>query len=108
MFPRFLDAYGRATRLATPGRWRDAAFGEGLVERLVRRSDADVVYVSLLNRPRFAWLGLRVTGLLSFRRSEIETVTGTVDNFALMAGPLHVRFGREAVRILIDGKPPNG
>lgn len=105
MFPKFLDAYGRATRLAIPGRWRESDLGEGLVERLVHRGKDDLVYVSLLNRPRFTWLGFRVTGVLSFPKSEITTVTGTVDNFAVLAGGLHIRFGREAVRILVEGKP---
>ena len=105
MFPKFLDAYGRATRLATRGRWRKSDLGEDLVERLVHRSEDDLVYVSLLNRQRFPWLGFRVTGVLSFPRSEIATITGSVDNFALLAGGLHIRFGREAVRILVEGTP---
>lgn len=39
MFPKFLDAYGRATRLATRGRWRKSDLGEDLVERLVHRDE---------------------------------------------------------------------
>ncbi len=103
MFPTFLDAYGRATRLATRGRWRKSDLDEDIVEQLVHRGEEDLVYVSLLNRPRFAWFGFRVTGVLSFPKSEIKTITGTVDNFALLARGLHIRFGREAVRVLVEG-----
>lgn len=102
MFPKFLDAYGRATRLATIGRWKEADIGEELVERVVHHTAKDLVYVSLLNRPRFSWLGFRVVSLLSFPKSEIVTVTGTVDNFALLARSFHIRFGRDAVRVLLQ------
>jgi hypothetical protein len=102
MFPRFLDAYERSTRVATVGHWKEAEIGEELVERLVHGTTEDLVYVSLLNRPRFSWLGFRVVGVLSFPRSEILTVTGTVDNFAVIARSFHIRFGRTAVRILLQ------
>jgi hypothetical protein len=114
MFPKFLDAYGRVTRFATIGHWGKTYLGEvlgeleNLVERLVHHGEEDFLYVSLLNRPRFRWLGFRVTGVLSFPRSEITTVTGTVDNFALLARSFHIRFGRDAVRLLGGGiRQPN-
>lgn len=103
MFPEFLDAYARATRLATIGRWKEHDMADELTERLAHHGNKDLIYVSLLNRPRFWWFGLRVIGVLSFPRSQIVTVTGSVDNFALLGESFHIRFGSEAVRVLVHG-----
>lgn len=102
LFPRYLDAYGRATRLATFGRYL-AESVDGLIGTVIHSRAGQVYYVSLLDRRPFRWMGYKVTGEISFPASTIQRLNGSVDNFFLTIIDSSIFFGRDCVRIVLAG-----
>jgi hypothetical protein len=100
LFPCYLDAYGRATRLATFGRYL-AESVNGLVGTVIHARADEVYYVSLLDRRRFRWMGYKVTGEISFPATSIQRLNGSVDNFFLTTVGSSIFFGRECIRIVL-------
>jgi hypothetical protein len=100
LFPYYLDAYGRATRLATFGRYL-AESTDGLLGKVIHAGGEEVYYVSLLDRRRFRWMGYKVTGEISIPATSIQRLNGSVDNFFLTTMDSSIFFGRECVRIVL-------
>jgi hypothetical protein len=100
LFPCYLDAYGRATRLATFGRYL-AESADGLLGKVIHAGAEEVYYVSLLDRRRFRWMGYKVTGEISFPATSIQRLNGSVDNFFLATADSNIFFGREYVRVVL-------
>ena len=97
MFPIFLDAYGRITRLAIAGRWSSVSALDEVSADLLE-SGPGRFYVSLLRGSGVPWR-YRPFATLSIPEAAVHRLVGTCDDFLLMTTVMNIRFGRRAIRL---------
>jgi hypothetical protein len=99
LFPTFLDAYGRATRNATFGKWGGDPLLDDAVEGMIQAQTEKIYYVTLLSRVWYLPMRFQATGRISFPAASIENLAGEVCNFVVMTDAFSIRFGRNFIRL---------
>jgi hypothetical protein len=102
LFRVYIDAYGRFTRNAILGRWRDADLADdlGVTLRQMASSREEEFVVTLI---RHSWLRRRfaAVGEISFPVDSIHSIAGTPTNFVLATDTVNLKFMPEFVRITV-------
>ena len=99
LFRVYIDAYGRFTRNAILGRWRDADPVEdlGVTLRQMATGNRDDVVVTLI---RHSWFrrSFESIGEISFPADSVQSIAGTPTNFVLVTDTMNLKFGPKFVR----------
>ena len=103
-FPKFLDAYGRATKLATIGSYNGDELLDDAAENILFDANEEIYYITLFNKSIFPRKIPRVNGRISFYTKTIEKIAGRVSNFVLMTKHFNIRFGEKIIRISLHAK----
>lgn len=102
LFRVYIDAYGRFTRNAILGRWRDVDPVEdlGVTLRQMATGNRDEVVVTLI---RHSWLRRRFAaiGEISFPVDSVQSIAGTPTNFVLVTDTINLKFGPTFVRATV-------
>jgi hypothetical protein len=101
LFKVYMEAYGRFTRNAIPGRWRDADVAEDLGVTLRQAVNSrDEFVVTLI---RYSWLRRAFTaiGEISFPVDSVQSIAGTPTNFVLVTDAAAVKFTPKFVRVSV-------
>jgi hypothetical protein len=102
LFRVYIDAYGRFTRNAILGRWRDADFAEdlGVTLRQMATGNRDEFVVTLI---RHSWLrrSFAAIGEISFPVDSVQSIAGTPTNFVLVTDTINLKFGPHFVRATV-------
>ncbi len=106
-FPHMLDAYGRATHLATFGVWSQETILDELVEGVIHANAEEVFHISLLSRVWWNPRGYRIKGKISFPAETIRRLVGEVSNFVLMTDAFDIHFRRDFIRVSVHGRSPS-
>lgn len=101
LFRLYIDAYGRFTRNAIPGRWRDPDVAEDFgvtLRQVVEKRDEFVVTLI-----RYSWLrrNFTATGEISFPVESVQSIAGTPTNFVLMTDTANLKFMPRFVRVTV-------
>jgi hypothetical protein len=102
LFRLYIDAYGRFTRNAIPGRWRDPDVAEDLGVTLRQGVEKhDEFVVTLI---RYSWLRrtFAATGEISFPVHSVQSIAGTPTNFVLMTDLANLKFMPKFVRVTVS------
>lgn len=102
LFRLYIDAYGRFTRNAIPGRWREPDVAEDLgvaLRQVVERPDEFVATLI-----RYSWLrrNFAATGEISFPVYSVQSIAGTPTNFVLMTDTANLKFTPKFVRVTVS------
>ncbi|MBU2445027.1 MAG: hypothetical protein KJ666_05565 [Bacteroidetes bacterium] len=103
-FPMFLDAYGRATKLATIGSFDGDELLDDSIESVLLDTNKKIYQISLFNKSIIPKKIPKVNGRISFYSNNIEKIAGTVTNFVLMTKHFNIRFGEKIIRVIMHGK----
>lgn len=101
LFRLYMDAYGRFTRNAIPGRWRDQDVAEDLAVALRQVVETPDEFVVTLIRPSWLRRNFRAIGELSFPIDSVQSIAGTPTNFVLMTDTANLKFMPKFVRVTV-------
>ncbi|MDA2935156.1 hypothetical protein MYX82_12575 [Acidobacteria bacterium AH-259-D05] len=104
MFPILLEAYGRATQMATIGAYGGDPLGDDVVEDvLYARTDDDLYHITLFRQGSWPWAHPQPTGRITFTSASIEKVVGSVDTFLLITTSFNMKFTKSFIRMSVRG-----
>jgi hypothetical protein len=102
LFRVYIGAYGRFTRNAILGRWREADPVDDLGDTLrqMATGNRDEIVVTLI---RHSWLrrSFATIGEISFPVDSVQSIAGTPTDFVLVTDTINLKFGPKFVRATV-------